>query len=269
MRATRDRGFALLVVLWSLVLISLLTMQILAAGRISVSLADNISAAAQAQARADGAINEAIFHLLATGPQHWQPDGALHVLVVDGGEIISVRIRPLTGKINPNLASAALLAGLFQASGATSAQAIQLADAVIQWRSLAVSKRSMQDTLATYQKAGLRFGPPAHPFNDLSELGAVLGMPPTLLAAALPHMSLYQTCAPDPTQADFVVRQALTLSGEPGSHGVASDTTLPLVSIEANVDGPRRLAVRRDAIVSVNGVLTPTPFQYLALNDGY
>jgi general secretion pathway protein K len=269
MRPTRDRGFALLVVLWSLVLISLLTTQILASSRTAVTLAANISAAAQARARADGAINQAIFHLLATGAGHWPPDGSIHVLAEDGGETLSVRIRVLDDKINPNLASAGLLGGLFQASGATSTQAVQLANAVVQWRSLAVSKQAMQATRAAYQRAGLHYGPAAHPFDDLSELADVIGMPPALFAAATPHMSLYQTCAPDPAHADLAVRRALALSGEPGSPNVAENGSLSPVSIESQVDGPGKLTVRRDAIVSINGVLAPAPFQFLALADGY
>lgn len=209
----------------------------------------------------------AIFHLLATGTDHWQADGNVHVLAEDDEETLSVRITSLDDKINPNLASAALLAGLFQASGATATQAFQLAEAVIQWRSLAVSKQAMQAALATYQHAGLRFGPAAHPFDDLSELASVIGMPPAIFAAALPHMSLYQTSAPNPAHADLVVRQALTLSSKPGSQ--ANDSQSPLVSIESVQSGPGRLTIRRYAIVSINGVQAPAPFQFLTLTDGY
>jgi general secretion pathway protein K len=147
-KPARDRGFALLVVLWSLVLIALLTTQILSTGRTAMALAANASSAAQAQAHADGAINEAIFHLLSSGAGHWQPDGTMRLLVDDDGETLSVRIRPLDDKINPNLASANLLAGLFRASGATSTQAIQLANAILQWRSPAESTQATRATLA-------------------------------------------------------------------------------------------------------------------------
>ena len=261
----RERGFALLVVLWSLVLIALLTTQILASSRTAMALAGNLRDAAQAQARADGAINEAIFHLLSPGVGHWPSDGTMRLLVNDDGKTLSVRIRPLDDKINPNLASANLLAGLFQASGATSTQAIQLANAVIQWRSPAESTQAMQAALAPYQRAGLRYGPPGHPFVDLSELANVIGMPPALLTAALPDMDLYQPGDPDPKQADMVVSQALILSGEAGSPSMA----WPLDSIEAEEDGPGKLSVRRNAIVIINGMLASSPFQLLTMSDGY
>ena len=137
MKTARDRGFALLVVLWSLVLITLLTTQILASGRTALTLAGNLRAAAEERAEADGAINEAVFHLLAQGAQNWQADGSCHLLAT-GRIRLAVRVTSVAGKINPDLALAVLLAGLFQAAGAPAEQAQQLANAIIDWRSPAV-----------------------------------------------------------------------------------------------------------------------------------
>lgn len=254
----RDRGFALLVVLWSLVLIALLTTQILAAGRSSVRLAGNLREAAQAQAVADGAINEALLHAVATGPDHWAPDGSTHVL----SSGIAVRVTALTAKINPNRASTPLLAGLFQAAGASTGQALELAKAIIAWRSQAVSQQAAQQLRAQYKQAGLPYGPPGHNFADLAELGDVLGMTPDLLAAAMPHMDLYQSGDPDPHAADPVVRRALILAGQTGA---SASSAPPVLSIEAEVQGPGQLVMHRKAIVS----LTPPNFAFLALSGGY
>jgi general secretion pathway protein K len=266
MKTTGERGFALLIVLWSLVLISLLTMQILAAGRTAAAVADQVRAGAQARARADGAINEALFHLLASGSSHWPPDGTRHILGTADAPV-TVKISILNNKINPNLASTGLLAGLFQACGATGAQALQLANSIIEWRSLAISEQAEQAALAKYRQAGLRYGPPGHVFNDLGELAYVIGMPPAQLACATPHMNLYQANDPDPKYSDPVVRQALALSGQPGSNSAVYDGTPPVVSIEADVHGPGKTAARRAAIVSIatNG----QPYQFLALGNGY
>ena len=51
-----DRGFALLIVLWMLVLIAFITMHVTVAGRTEVRIAANLTANAAAQAAADGAI---------------------------------------------------------------------------------------------------------------------------------------------------------------------------------------------------------------------
>lgn len=268
MRAARDRGFALLVVLWSLVLIALLTTQILASSRTALHLAGNLRDAAMARASADGAIYEAVFHVLSQGPGHWQPDGTPHVLEVGGMEVI-VRVQNLASKINPNLASTALLAGLFQAVGASPNQAQALANAIIEWRSPAVSKQETQARIAAYRHAGLPYGPPCHGFDDLGELADVIAMPPAILAAALPHMSLYQSGDPDPSLADPIVRRALAISGQAGSNSNAFNGNDTVVAIEVEPSGPARLAVRRSGIVSIAAAGLPAPYRFLALTDGY
>ena len=266
-RRKSERGFALLVVLWSLVLITLVTTQIMASGRTALALATNVRNAAATRACADGAIHEAVFNLIATGPAHWSAGGAPHVLD-RCGMTVRVRISSLAGLINPNLASTALLAGLLQAAGAAPSQAQQLALAIIAWRSPAVSKDVARALLAGYQRAGLAYGPPAQPFSDMSELADVAGMPPALLAKAMPHMSLFQSGDPDPAIADPMVRQALALSGQAGTNSNVYEGTPPVVSISAQAEGPGQIAIRRDAIISIAGSNGPAPFQLLSLTDG-
>lgn len=268
MSAGRDRGFALLVVLWSLVLIALLTTQILAAGRTALHLAGNMRDAAMARASADGAINEAVFHLIATGPDQWQSDDTPHVLIV-GGMKVTVRVENLASKINPNLASTGLLAGLFQALGSSSGQAQVLANAIIAWRSPAASVQETQARIAAYKSAGLVYGPPSHGFTDIGEMAYVIGMPQALLAAARPHLSLYQSGDPDPAVADPIVRRALAISGQAGSSSTELENGFPVASITAEADGRAGFAVRRNAIVSIAGAGAPVPYQFLAFTDGY
>src|SRR5256885_4948564 len=73
----RSRGFALLIVLWMLVLIAFVVAQMTAAGRTESRIAGNLAANSRSQAAADGAIYEAIFHVSDARPeQHWQVDGS-------------------------------------------------------------------------------------------------------------------------------------------------------------------------------------------------
>jgi general secretion pathway protein K len=262
--AARERGFALLLVLWSLVLIALLTTQLLASGRTSLRLAGNLRAAAQAQASADGAIHEALFHVLTTGPDHWPQDNTPHLLRV-GAYSVSVRVQNLADKINPNLASTGLLSGLFQALGAAPDQAQHLANAIIAWRSKAVSKQDTQALLAAYRRPGLPYGPPGQPFADLSDLGDVIDMSPALLAAALPHMSLYPSGDPAPTLADPIVRRALAISGQAGANSNFFESTAQVISITAEASGPAGLDLRRIAIISLGSANASAPFQILSL----
>ena len=266
-RADRERGFALLIVLWTLVFLAFLMTQILTTGRTAVALAGDLRGAAEARAAADGAIYEALFHVLSTGADHWPSDGSLRTLN-DSGVTVSVRVESLANKINPNLASTALLAGLLQAVGAAPAQAARLAGAVTDWRSQAATKQAAADELAAYRRGGYRYGPPGRPFADLGELGDVIGMPPSLLAKALPEMSLYQSDDPDPTISDGVVQRALILSGQPGSSSSVYDGSVPVVSIEAEAEAPGGVTAHRKAIVSIGGSDAPEPFSILLLTDG-
>lgn len=257
MSKVRERGFALLIVLWSLVLIGLLIAQLTASGRSAVRLAANLRTGAAASAQADGAIYEAIYHSLSQGGDHWAADGAPHVL---GG--VSVRVESLAGRVNPNLASTALLAGLMQACGAQPDAAKQLADAIIAWRSQAPTKQAASALREAYERAAMAYAPPARPFADISELADVLGMSPPLLTCALPEISLYQSGDPAPAQADALVKHALTLSGQSSVTGYGG--SFPVIAIAAETAA----GVRRHAIVSLQGADASVPFKLLAMGDG-
>ncbi len=263
----RERGFALLIVLWSMVLLSLLSAQLLASGRTAITLAGNLRAAAQAQAAADGAIYAAIYHLSAAGSGQWQADNNPHAFDI-GGVNGSVRVTSLDGKINPNIASIALLTGFFQALGSAPAPAAQLADAIIAWRNPATTAGAAQALQAEYKRAGMAFAPPGRSFADLSELAAVIGMNPSLLASAMPHMSLFQTGDPDPSLADPVVRKALQLSNQAGLDSSGYSGTSPVYQISADAGLSGALDVHRQAVVSISGSGEP-PYAILSLTTSY
>ena len=125
-----ERGFALLIVLWMLVLIAFITLQVTATGRTEARIAANMAANAAAAAAADGAIFEAIFNLNDPRPERrWMPDGAAHELQI-GNSRIAVSVEDEAGRINPNLAAPALLEGLLRAVGTKRENAADLAQAI-------------------------------------------------------------------------------------------------------------------------------------------
>jgi hypothetical protein len=72
----RNKGFALIVVLWTLVLIAFIVAHVTASGRTEVRIANNLAAHAVAMTAADGAIYEATFNLSDPRPdQRWPVDG--------------------------------------------------------------------------------------------------------------------------------------------------------------------------------------------------
>ncbi len=258
MSARSERGFALLIVLWSLVLLAFLMMQILASGRTALDLAGNLRAQAQEAAVADGALNEAMFHLAATGAAHWPPGGGYSVRV--GTETAKIQLQNLGGRVNPNVASPALLDSLLQAAGVAPAQADGLASAIVAWRSPPESADAAAASLAPYRRAGLAFGPAGHGFLDLNELRNVIGMTPGIFAALAPHLSLFQPGEPDPEVADPMVRKALAQAGSMGLAGSAYANP-PVVAVRA-CTAP---AFCRQAVVSFARANGAMPFEILAL----
>src|SRR5438874_11142380 len=113
----RERGFALLIVLWMLVLISFIIAHVSTSGRNELRLAGTLEANAIAQAAADGAIYQAIFNLADPRPdQRWSADGTAHVLQIGASRLV-VRVEDENGFINPSLAPAPFLEGLLRAIG--------------------------------------------------------------------------------------------------------------------------------------------------------
>ena len=129
----RERGFALLLVLWTMVLLSLIGTRIAASGCAQAQLAANVRDAAVTEAAADGAIQEAAFHLLDAPPRRWAADGAKHVLAMPGGVAVEVRIESEEGQVNPNLASAELLVALMREVGADRRTAGTVSDGILLW----------------------------------------------------------------------------------------------------------------------------------------
>ncbi len=253
-RFGRDRGFALLIVLWSLALLAMLGTQVTALGRGETLLASNLRAGARAEAAADGAFHEALFHVLDSSPRRWLADGVPRSLPISGG-IARIRVANEQAKVNPNSASAALLQSLMVVVGAEPAQAAAIAAAMLAWRAGSLVAGQGAAGEAQYRAAGRAYGPPATPFESLDELGLVLGMTPDLLARLRPELSLYAGGTPDRTYASATVLRALA---EPTAVGDIGDEPSELdaagvVSISVAVDLAEGARFVRQGVVRLGG----------------
>ena len=242
-------GFALLLVLWSLVLLSLLITQLTASGRSEARLALNLRTNAVAEAAADGAIREAVFHVIDASAAHWSANGQPHEIRVPGA-YVAVRIESEAGRVNPNTAQPELLSALLHAAGADTRTAGSIAMAIVDWRFPGDQPRQGGAKLPQYRSAGRDYGPPGTPFETLDELGLVLGMTPELLARLTPHLTLYHEGDPDPASADPVVLAALreTLGTLPATSQRFDETTL---AITATALGENNSRFVRRAIVRI------------------
>ena len=241
--ACSEDGFALLMVLWTLVLVSLLFVIVAAAARSDARLTANLRGAAELEAVADGAIHTAIFNLMrAGGPTRDSPPTAARL---SGADVV-VNVIDQAGLVNPNVASPKLLRALLLRLGADPRRADSVADAVADWRTPGIAPRPNGAKAPQYRAADLGYGPPGAPFESLNELRDVLGMTPDLLAALTPHLTLYWDNDPNPDFAGPVVRAALR---DIGVVRRAGQVNSHVVRITADVRRPDGARAGRQAVI--------------------
>lgn len=198
--SSRQRGIALMLVMWVLTLLTVMAVSLTTAQRTEVALTDNHVAAARFRALADAAIaytalsfmvqpadaetedEEAAIWLPNGAPQPWRfADTALQIAVFNE-----------LSRIDLNQAEPDVLKALLVALDVQEDEASELAAAIIDWRD--------EDDLAQlngaedgeYKQAGLAFGAKDAPFIAVEELRQVLGM----------TAAIYQRLAPEVTVED-------------------------------------------------------------------
>ena len=258
-----DRGFALLIVLWTLGLLALLGTAITASGRTATKLAGNLRSNAVVEMAADGAVHQAMLRLMEGA---WKPDGAPRVVRI-GPAIVEVRMTDEAGKVNPNFATLPVMAALLRNLGLDPARAASLAAAIIDWRTRSLQPLPGGAKLPQYRAAGLPYGPASRPFESVDEVGLVLGMTPDILARLRPYVSVYndsdvQRAAADPL-ADQAIGESELGRGAADRFSFASeDQTATVRAAATGPDGARftRQAVIRIAAEPAQG---EAPFQVL------
>jgi len=247
----KQRGFALVIVLWSLVLLSLIMTRLVAAGRTETRIATNLVANAEAEAVADGAVWETVFRLEDGSDARWPMGSAAHVLRFPRAEA-TVRIVPEDGKINPNTASLEIMTALLMECGADAAKADSLAQAILDWRDPGEQPRPRGGKMAQYRDAGLDYGPPDAAFESLDELRRVLGMTEDIFQRLRPHLSLYQSGEPDQSEADPIVEAALRrLNIRPAPNAAAAVRSKRIVSLSVDAETENGGHFSRHAIIQI------------------
>jgi general secretion pathway protein K len=206
----REHGFALLIVLWSLAVLSEITTGLVATSRREVKLAENLRNAATAEAAADGATRQAIFRLTSG---EWSAGPVPHVVHV-GGAVVTVLIEDTAHLVNPNNAPVPLLTALLWQVGADPQSAQAIAAAIVAYRD-----QGGTDPTPDYIAAGLPYGPARRDFRTVAELRLVVGMTPELYERLAPHLSVWKLPMVVPDRADPVVAAAYHEAGPNGGFG--------------------------------------------------
>jgi general secretion pathway protein K len=264
--SSSDQGFALLIVLWTLVMLALLTAQITGAGRSEAVMAASLRESAQLQQAADGAVYETIWHMLDGGGDYWPP-GAGQREMREPGAVVTVTIEDERGKMDINQVPVQLLAGLFAALGTDNDTATALSGAIGDWRSQAAPGDQQDNVPAEYRMEGRAWGPPGQEFERLDELLLVRGITPQLYQAARPYLTLALEQGPWLQYADPMVLNAIARAKRLGGVAVDSpDTRGPTVlRLIAVANGPGGTKFVRNVLFRLDGTLSGPAWKYRIL----
>ncbi len=258
---SRQRGFALLIVLWTLVLLALLVAQFTTTGRTEVQVAANLRANAVTEAAADGAVFEAIMKLVQGA---WVADGRSRMLRV-GDATVDVRIRNQARKVNPNTAPAPVIQALLGNLGVDAGKAAALARAIVDWRSNSAQSLSGGTKLSQYQAARLPYGPANQLFDNVDDIGLVVGMTPAILARMKPFISIYREG--DPQELGDLPATVEAASAAPSGDGwfFGSSGRVMVVMIDATAVGAKGGRFTRQAVIRLRAEasLDQAPYQIL------
>ena len=192
-----ERGFALILVIWGLGLISLIALTVVTAGRYRILATVNLIENGKAEALAEAGVNLRRLELRAafsSGSQERvraatngepllcsMPQEALAVLAVEDEG----------GKADLNTASPKLMSALLRGFGARSEEADQIAAAITEFSRPAANVVLDDVALRTYAADGRPYGPKKGPFETVLELDQVIGMRLDLLRAVLPYVTVH------------------------------------------------------------------------------
>ncbi|GBQ95275.1 general secretion pathway protein GspK [Asaia lannensis] len=266
LRATDERGFALLIVLWALAGLSLLTAMVSASAGSALRETRLLRQAAQMRALAEGGLQSAIFHAKGSPNTRWVANGSAHVMMFDGYRL-TIRMQSEAATINPNTAPLPLVVALLEECGASHEQADTIGREIISWRRQA--QDGDRNERQRYLSQGLHYLPPHAPFQTLGELALVPGMNATLLARLTPHLSIAQPEELHTPVSDPVMHRALSRSGLPALPALHSPRSESM-TIDVSVTDRQGGAFRRSAtILMIPGAATADDVaNVIELHDG-
>lgn len=222
----RQRGVALLLVLWVLALLASLLAGLLGWVHLQNRQALWQRQHTQAVLAAEAGIGMAVLAQLQRDPQrHWAADGQPHALRFEDAQL-AVSLRSEQGKLDLNAAPVEQVARLLRACGATAGQLAQLTHALNQRRGASQS-----------------------PLRRVEELRELPGMSQPVYQRAVPFVTLWSGMAsPEPGLAEPWLQQALNL---PRSRATGRDAG-PIITLQSRATLPGGYATTLSVTLLIN-----------------
>lgn len=255
-RANKQRGMALVLVLWLVVLLS-----VIAAGHSRNSHIETRLAARQVDTNAsrhvaEGILQLAILDLLLSNREERIDTSGRARPMQALGRSATISVRRASGYIDLNTADDTVLHALFVAGGASDAQAQQLAHAVMDWRDTddLLHMHGAEDD--DYRGAGLPWTARDAGFERIEELQYVFGMTPEVYRAVLPYVTVHSGQPGfDFDAAPEFLLNALTGTAVVRNGGASNgnDSGTGNYHIAVSVQGTNGTLVSIEAVVNISG----------------
>jgi general secretion pathway protein K len=173
---------ALLVVLWLLILLTIVVGVYAVLARTEAMQARFLLDNTRARYAAEAGIHRAAYEMANPDPEtRWVGDGRAYEIEF-GDALVELRITDESGKININRVNADFLTELFFQQGVDERAALELADAVVDWRDGDDVPGEFGAEIAEYDAAGYPYGPTNQAFQTVAEIQQVIGMTQAMYA---------------------------------------------------------------------------------------
>jgi len=292
-RINSQRGIALVLVLWALLLLTIVTGSFSLMARMDRLEANALLSGTQARFSAEAAINLAVLALRDPEDEtRMLADGRVYQTELDG-VLVEVSAIDERGKLDINATDELTLANLFTGNGMEPDRAELLAAAVMDWRDEDELERVNGAEEDAYLAAGLEMGPANRPFMMTEELLQVIGMEYELYRKLEPGITVFSRAGePDPAFApvealmampDITYDEAVNFVQERNSRqpGDSLGTELPnglvvmeqgrgvTYSIQARATMPNGIWEQLQATIRLGGTRSGSPYRVLRWREGF
>jgi len=289
----RQKGIALVIVLWILLLVTISTGSYTLMARMDQLEAHTVISGTQARMAAESGINLAVLSLRDPDElTRMVPDGRSYEIQVQD-VLVEIQVTDERGKVDINAVDEVTLQQLFQGHGLEGDNGLYLAAAVLDWADIDEMERANGAELPAYESAGLEVGPGNRPFLMIEELLQVLGMPWDLFKKIEPGLTVFsESGTPDPAYApleallalpDMTEEDALNFIEERQSQDATTGvgTALPngqvamargrglTYSILAKATLPNGVWDQVEATIRLGGGSTGLPYKVLRWREGF
>lgn len=186
-----QRGIALVIVLWLLVLLTVIAASHARVIRTETRLAANQLEAGKARGLAEAGAYHAIMELLVRDEAlRWPADGSVFRIRYDDGTA-DVRVRDARGLVDINRVAAATLDKVLTGLGVEESQRQAVVDATLDWRDKDNLKHLNGAEDDDYRRAGMKWAARDGAFSSIEEYRYVMGMTNALFERLVPYLTVH------------------------------------------------------------------------------